>query len=244
MNKRSHFLIFIGMLLCASKPLYAAINGIGGSAITKGLLNVQLQTSYSLDEDSASQDNRFRSRIAADYGFTDDVSFTLAWQGNDPGNDNFELDAWFAETRLELTNAAESGFYSGLRFRYTLKDGDKKPDDMHVRYIVGKPIGKWDIRLNQILYYEVGPMSRNGIGFDTRLQSTYLYHPNHRLGLEYLSNFGAGSSLTGFDEQNHEFGPVLNGRITDDIAYETGYRYGLSDAAADHSFKIYLSRNF
>jgi hypothetical protein len=106
------------------------------------------------------------------------------------------------------------------------------------------PVGKWDLRINQIPAYEVGSESRGGLGVDTRLQATYYYLPDHRAGVESFSDFGYGSRLTAFDERTHTIGPVFAGRLADNVFYEAGYRHGISRAAADHTFKFFIIRNF
>lgn len=158
--------------------------------------------------------------------------------------DNAELDAVILDARFELTEVKDAGFYSGFRLRYTYKDGDKKPDNAHIRLILGAPVGKWDFRINQIFAYEIGEGSGGGLGIDTRLQASYHYAEHHRAGIESFSDFGYGSRSSGFDTQNHTVGPVFAGEITEKLSYEAGYRYGLSDAAADHTFKLFLVRSF
>ena len=223
---------------------HAGIAGIGNAAVNKGQFTTHLRLSLGEDDNRASLDGRFRSRLMTDYGFTDDFAFGIYFQQDNPGNDNAQWDATIAEARFELTDTASSGFYSGFRLRYTYKDGDKKPDNAHIRLIAGVPVGDWDLRINQIFAVETGQDRRGGLGTDTRLQATYQYIPNHRAGLESFSDFGYGSRWTTFDEQNHTLGPVFTGRVMEGLFYEAGYRRGLSRDAADHTFKLFLTRVF
>lgn len=230
--------------LTAATSAQAGIGGIGNATVNEGALTTHLRASYTSDEENAGLDDRWRSRFMTDYGFTDDFALGVYIQGDNRSADNQELDAIIVDARFEFTQAAKAGFYSGLRLRYTHKDGDKKPDDMHARFILGAPIGKWDFRINQILAYEVGEDGRGGIGIDTRLQTSYRYAKGHRAGLESFSNFGYGSRRSGFEEQSHTIGPIFAGTITQNLSYETGYRYGLSEAAPDHTFKLFIVRRF
>lgn len=231
-------------LSLATFPAHAGIGGIGNATVNEGELAAHLRASISGDNDNTALDGRLRSRFMADYGFTDDFALGLYVQGDNRNGDNQELDAVILDARFEWTEAKTHGYYSGLRLRYTYKDGDKKPDNAHMRFILGKPFGQWDFRINQIIAYEIGEGSSGGLGIDTRLQASYHYHPEHRIGVESFSDFGYGSRLSRFDEQNHTFGPVLAGKITDGLTYETGYRYGLSEAAADHTFKLFVVKSF
>jgi len=223
---------------------HAGMAGIGNAAVNKGQLTAHWRTSYSTDKDNAGLDERFRNRAMLDYGFTDDFAFGLYMQTDNRGNDSHEQDAMIGEARFELADVKANGYYSGFRLRYTHRDGDKTPSNAHIRLIAGVPIGKWDMRINQIFAYEVGQDAKGGVGVDTRLQSTYFYHPDHRVGLESFSDFGYGSRWTNFNQQNHTLGPVFAGKIDDGLFYEFGYRRGVSDAAADNTVKLFITRNF
>lgn len=222
----------------------AGIGGIGNATVKEGVFATHLRSSYHTDDSQTNTDGRWRSRIMTDYGFTDNFALGLYLQGDNRPGDNLEMDALMLDARIELTEAKDTGFYSGLRLRYTFKDGDKKPDNAHVRFILGAPVGKWDFRINQILAYEIGQQSRGGLGIDTRLQTTYNYADGHRAGIESFSDFGYGSRNSDFDQQNHTIGPIFAGKLADNLSYETGYRYGLSDAAADHTFKLFVVHSF
>lgn len=226
------------------KDAEAGIGGIGNAIVDEGLFVAHLRLSLSDDDDNAGLNGRFRNRLMLDYGVTDDFAFGVYLQGDAQGNDNQEVDAWIADARFELAEVATHGYYSGFRLRYTYKDGDKKPDNAHIRLIAGVPVGSWDFRINQILAYETGEDRRGGLGVDTRLQASYFYHKEHRAGIESFSDFGYGSRWASFDQQNHTIGPVFAGNITDSLFYEAGYRYGLSEAAADHTIKLFITKNF
>ncbi len=244
MKKTIQFLVASLVVLTTSIPVYAGVGGIGTATVNEGVFSTHLRVSYADDDESQSLDTRFRNRLMLDYGFTDDFAFGVYLQGDNRGNDNQELDAIIADARFELAEVAEHGFYSGFRLRYTFQDGDKKPDNAHIRLIAGVPVDQWDFRINQIFAYQLGEGSGGGIGVDTRLQASYKYHPEHRVGVESFSNFGFGSRNTGFDDQNHVVGPVFAGKIQEGLSYEFGSRHGISEAAADHTVRLFLTKRF
>ena len=227
-------------LLLASTGVQAGTGGIGNATVNQGDFATQLRFSVSDDDQSAGLDGRFRNRLMLDYGISDDVALGFYIQGDNRGGDNQELDAFILDARYELAQVATDGYYTGFRLRYTYKDGDKKPDNFHIRLIAGLPVDQWDFRINQILAYQVGEDNAGGLGVDTRLQASYRFHPDHRAGLESFSNFGFGSGSS-FDEQAHTLGPIFAGKIAPGLSYEAGYRYGLSDAAADHTLRVFLA---
>ncbi len=234
------FPVFVMGMIARLTPAYAGIAGIGTAKVNKDVFTVTLRSSYTADEEQPGLHDRIRMRLMTDYGFTDDYAFGLYIQGDKRQDDDMELDALIMEHRIELTDASTHGYYSGFRLRYTYKDGDKKPDNAHIRLILGAPYEKWDFRINQIIAHDVGEGSVGGIGLDTRLQTTYGYYPRHRAGIESFSDFGKMTRQAGYDRQYHTIGPVFTGALADDLTYEIGYRMGVSEAAADHTFKVFF----
>lgn len=236
-------LLAFGLIL---RPLsaHAAIGGIGNAQVDEGAFTVHLRNAYTVDEESNRLNDRWRQRLMTDYGVNDWFATGLYLQGERLQSDDAELEAIIWENRFEFTNAAQHGYYSGIRLRYTWKDGDQKPDDAHIRLIIGAPVGAWDLRFNQIIGVETGQESVNGILWDSRAQATYSYHGAHRAGLEWFGNFGNLDNAGSFDEQQHEVGPVFQGPVTENVNYEAGYRYGISERAADHTLRVFLIRRF
>lgn len=222
--------IFIGN--CAQ----AGTGGVSNATVNKDQRSISLRTSYSpADDNMKTSEGKFSSRIMFDYGITNHFALGLYGQTERRAGDNPEFSSVMLDGKIELTEATRHGYYSGFRVRYTLKDADKKPDNASLKLILGAPAGKWDFRLNQIMYYEVGKESSEGINFETRIQTSYYYHTEHRLGIE---------SFRDFHLQTHEVGPILAGTITDALSYEAGYHVGLTNATADNTFKIFLTHTF
>ncbi|MFO1243373.1 MAG: hypothetical protein U1E36_09320 [Rickettsiales bacterium] len=228
------FGFFIGCQVIAVAAM-AGTGGVSTATVNKGQLTTSLRTSYSPADNNIRTEGQFSSRIMFDYGFTDRFSLGLYGQTERRADDDPEFSSVMLDAKVELTEAAKRGFYSGFRVRYTLKDSDKKPDNASLKLIVGAPAGKWDFRMNQILYYEVGEDGSDGINFETRLQTSYYYHPQHRIGVE---------SFRDFHLQTHELGPILAGAITDTLSYEVGYHVGLTDSTADNTFRFFLTQAF
>jgi hypothetical protein len=229
--------------LSISHAAQAGIGGIGNAEVIEGRFTTHLRNAY-IEDGEGPQDNRWRSRIMTDYGVNDWLAAGFYIQGDRRESDNLELEALIGELRFEFTSADTSGFYSGARLRYTWRDGDKKPDDAHIRLILGAPYGRWDFRINQIFGVETGTDARSGLLIETRPQVTYGYYENHRIGIESFSNFGNVSRVDGWNNQSHEVGPVFQGPLTDTLNYEAGYRRGISDAAANHTLRLFLIQSF
>jgi hypothetical protein len=233
------------VMLATSKPSHAAgIAGIGNAAVTKGQFQLHLRESFGTDNGRNNLDNRWRQRIMTDYAFTNSFASGIYLQGDKRDNRETELDAVIWDNRFEIHNVQDDGFFSGFRLRYTYRDGDKKPDNIHIRGIIGAPIGNWEVRFNPIVYSDVGPDSRSGIGLDLRGQVTYSYLPGHRAGIETFWDTGKLRDVARYDSQSHNIGAVFAGNFTPEWGYETGYAYGLSNSAPDHTLKLFITRYF
>lgn len=234
------------VMLATSKPSHSAgLAGIGNATVNEGQLVTHLREVFIQDDKNRNNlDNRWRQRFMVDYGFTDWFASGIYIQSDRRNRDDHELEALIWDSRVELTTVPEDGFYSGFRVRYTYRDGDKKPDNLHLRTIVGVPIGNWELRANPIFYTDLGPDSRAGMGIDLRTQVTYGYAEGHRAGIESFWDFGKLRDLDGYQNQTHYVGGVMLGNVTPEWGYETGYAYGMTNTAPDHTFKLFLIRYF
>lgn len=220
------------------------IGGVGGSKVTAGKFTTEFRTSYTEDEDgAASQDERWRFRQNFDYGFTDRYALRLILVQDNRKNDDLEHESIGLENRLHILDASEYGFDFGMRAAYKMKDGDKKPDSLALRFIEVVPFDAWTLTLNQFLKHDIGEDSRSGLGFESRVQIKFKWHENHWVGLESFNDFGRLTALSGYDDQSHTIGPVFKGDIAG-LKYEAGYRAGISDGAFDHGLKLFLSKSF
>lgn len=235
-----------GLLLCAlPAPAEASITVVGSPNVTKGRTKIELRAGFSEAEETSSADERVRSRIQIDHGFTDWYAGRLSYSTDKRKNSNMEAESLTLENRFHLLKKAEHGFDFGTRLNYTFKDGDKKPDNLSFRLYTRVPVRKFDIRFNQIFDRSIGEMQSPGIELQLEGQITHPVGNGHRFGFESINSFGALNSQSGYSAQDHTFGPVLKGEFAaHNIDYEIGYRIGISRAAPDHSFKALIGKSF
>jgi hypothetical protein len=231
-----------------ASPFYAnagTISSVGGASVKQGRTQIGARVGYSTDNESTSQDRRIRSRFHVDYGVSDLYAARVVVAGDKRQGDNLELDTIGFQNRLHILKAKDHGFDFGARVNYVYKDGDKKPDNASVGFYQGMPINdKWALRFNQLFSHDIGQDAEGGVSAEVRTQITYKVIPNTSIGIDSFNDFGRINNLSGFDTQDHDIGPVIKGKLGNGLSYETGYRVGVSDAAADHSFKFFLSKSF
>ncbi len=236
------FIIILSLMIAS--PAFARIGSVPNAAVNKGVWRLNWRNQYNMDDEKKSLDNRLRSRVGLDYGFTNNYAWLLILQGQNLQGQSPELSNVFFDQRFEGATSKNDGYYSGLRIRYEARLVANQADVSHVRLILGKEIGAWDLRFNQILGMEVGAHRKGGAIIDTRFHVSYMYHEQQRIGLESFSNLGNIATLHGYSQQSHTIGPTFFGALTEKINYDIGYMVGVSKAAPDHSFYFGFSRDF
>lgn len=233
-----------GILAGGSAALASTTSSVGSPNVKKGEAEIAVRAGYSIDKDNPREDERFRTRAHIKYGFTDTYAVQIVVSQDKRQGDSYEHDGIKFENRFHLIKKADHGFDFGIRANYALKDGDKKPDSVELGFYGLVPLDAYELRLNQIFSHEVGQEAVSGVGGETRFQVTRAIAENHRLGVEGFHDFGNFSESSEYAEQSHMIGPVVKGKFLDGYSYEAGYRAGISDAAPDHNFKVFLSKTF
>ena len=237
-------LTFAVTVLPIATATASTTGSVGSASVTKGQTAIEGRIGYSEADEASSQDERFRSRVQIDHGFTDYYAGRVVFSQDRRKGENLEHDAIKIENRFYLLDKDDYGFDFGVRAAYSHKDGDKRPSALEFGLYGLVPMDAYELRVNQIFSHEVGEDSEDGIGGEARLQLTRSIAQNHRLGLESFHDFGNFSDDSEFEEQSHTLGPVLKGKLGESFKYETGYRVGISDSAPDQSFKFFIGRSF
>jgi hypothetical protein len=96
---------------------------------------------------------------------------------------------------------------------------------------------------NFIVEHEFGPNHENGTGLGLALQSKYRLDKMFEPGIEYYADFGNIDQNSSFNEQDHKIRPVVEGRFNN-ISYNTGVLFGISDPSQDTTIKLNLEYEF
>ncbi len=236
---------FCLLILGVQNATASTTGSVGSPNVTKDKTEVIVRFGFSeTGDDTSSQDNRFRTRIHIDHGFSDFYAARLIVSQDKRKGDSYEHDSLTFENRFHILKAKQHGFDFGARASYKLKDGDKKADSLGFGLYELIPLDDYELRANQIFAYEVGEESEDGIDAALRFQATKKMNGSFKVGLESFHEFGNLSDLSGYSDQSHTFGPVVKGKLPYNLKFETGYRAGISKSAPDHNFKFFISHSF
>ncbi|MFV2055817.1 MAG: hypothetical protein ACC707_05080, partial [Thiohalomonadales bacterium] len=186
-------------------------------------------------------DNNEKHRAEIVYGFTEYWSSGLigVWKKNPGSSLEFDATAW--ENIFQITDQGQYWVDVGLYLEYELAKDSTSADKVEAKLLLEHPGVKFINTANIILESEIGSNSNDEVEFEILWRTKYRWKKSLELAMEIYSKFGEVGNTGGYDKQNHSIGPVLMGETSfgsqSKFKYEFGYLAGVSDAAADGTWK-------
>ena len=116
---------------------------------------------------------------------------------------------------------------------------------MRIAWAVKTDVGeRWQLRANVLVGRQFGDGAASGLQQELRFQASYALSGKVRIGLEMFNDFNTTADTGNFDEQGHQFGPILKARWGQGWALNAGYLAGISDSANDGDWRFIIARNF
>ena len=125
---------------------------------------------------------------------------------------------------------------AGLYFEYEASFEEKHADELEGKILLEKQVGQFVNRANLILSQSVGRHTREDLGGGLAWSTKYRFRPYFEPGFEFHADFGEFSQGKPYQQQTHQLGPVIYGKIAE-FKYDVGYLFGLTDEAADGTLK-------
>ncbi|MBL0319471.1 MAG: hypothetical protein IPP74_09340 [Alphaproteobacteria bacterium] len=205
--------------------------------VEAGELELEYHAQYQFDRKDAELDGAQSHELAIGYGvnhvWATELYGVFEQSGQHDDHLNFTDIEW--ENRFQLTEPGkywlDVGFY--LAYEKTLES--HSPDTIEAKLLLAKNSGPFQNLANLILEKEVGPHAENlegGLAWSTRYRYKEWFEP----GVELFSSFGVLDENLSYDEQEHQFGPTIYGKIGH-FKYDVGYLFGISNAAPNGELK-------
>lgn len=241
--------LFLYICLCiilTSPALAQTLGRVGTARVIRGESEIETRFAYLLDDKNARQDNRLQARVHYDYGFTDWYALRLITTADNRQNDNWETNEILnIENRFQFLDRQTDAFDFGIRAGFLLRDGDKTPHSVVLGFLEQLPLDNGDeIRFSQIFSREIGQDATSGISLDLRGHYMHTFSDKGKLGFEVFSDLQKLNEQSGYSNHEHAIGPVYIRKLPHGLKLETGYRVGISQAAPDHAFKLFLGAKF
>ena len=144
------------------------------------------------------------------------------------------------ENRYQLTEQGKYWLDAGLYFAYEIPVRKKDPGEIEGKILLEKSTQNFMHTANIIFNKEVGGGATEETTAGFAWSSRYRLSEHLQPGFEYWVDFGEMRKHLPYDEQTHQVGPALYGRLTPHIKYDIGYLFGISQAAPEGELKWVL----
>lgn len=234
--------------------LCCAVTGVSGTQaraddlkvyqprVEKGELAAEANLNYDFDH-RKEMDNYFSQVVGFEYGVTDWWQVELAGEIEKEYGDHNKLTNYKWENIFAPWKPGENWMDVGFYVELEKGAHHDDPDNFETKLLLEKDVGKFANTANLKLEHEFGPNHETSWGSGVALQTKYRYDQAFEPGLEYYGDFGSFHDKLSFNDQSHQFGPVIEGKIGH-VKYDTGALFGVSDAAPDATIKLNLEYEF
>ncbi len=193
------------------------------------------------DDKRPAKDKNEKHKAEVAYGFTEYWSSGLVgvWVKKPGTSREYEATAW--ENIFQLTEQGQYWVDVGLYLEYEVAKDSSAADKAEIKLLLEQPGINFTNTANIIIEREVGSNSSHATEFEVFWRTKYRWKKSIEPAIEIYSKFGEIGNSQGFDKQKHSIGPVVMGIIpagkSSKFKYEFGYLIGVSDAAADATWK-------
>lgn len=233
--------IVVATLVCLNSGDAHAAKQIYKPYVEKGELEFEWKFGHDFD-DNASKDGKEKQKFGVGYGVTDRWFTELYPEIEKEAGDNrdYKMTSLEWENIFSLTEKGQYFVDFGLLAAYEQSFENDSASKVEARLLLAKDVGKFSHSLNIIFENEVGQHAEGGLETGLAWGSRFRFNPSFEPGIEYYADFGRLDTSSEFDEQTHQVGPVIYGKLPYGFKYDVGYLFGVSDAAPDGSFKSIL----
>ena len=250
-NSELIVLLIIIIVFSLSHPAYAEKH-VYTPIIVKGEWELETTGVYDIDH-SKSKNAVQEYKNSIGYGLTDRWAtelygeFERQPQQDDNGNAfissvKFTHLEW--ENRYQLTEQGQYWLDAGLYFAYEIPMRQKDPGRIEGKILLEKSPGQFTHTANIIFNKEVGGGTTQETTAGLAWSSRYRLSEHFQPGIEYWIDFGEIHKALHYDQQSHQVGPAIYGRLTRHIKYDLGFLFGISAAAPRGELKWILEYEF
>lgn len=219
-------------------------NVIGAEIGEKDDFGIEYRSGYEWDDSNASQDGTFTDRIDLFYNATEHTQLRTFINRVDRDDADSDITSVFIEPSFQFYNKAEDGFDFAVLTGVAIDTQGDSSDFARIVVTGEVPYQSWNLRHNSIIAHDFGENRTSGVAYQARWRATYGLENGLNVGVEMFNNFGNLRTVDGFDSGVHRAGPVMTGKLFNNIGFQTGILAGLSDNAPDYAAKFWLDYRF
>ncbi len=233
-----------GALFFSAPALAQTTAGVFGPGISENDRSGQFRIAMSPGQNDGT--DRWESRIHYQQAISDNLRSRIVLQGSNLENGSFESNFIQAELQWQFKKPDNNASWSSaLRLDARFVEQDDGENRLGLNWTnQWNPGDKWQFNNVILTAVEIGNDVRDGLVLEVRNGVKYRINADTKVGVESFSALGRTNALGNFNTQNHRIGPVVTGKINDEISYLAGALFGASKPARDIDFRFWLGRKF
>lgn len=217
------------------------ISGVSGAEVKAGDNSFEYRAGFSPENDG--REESFAHRLHFQHAFDDSWRARLIVFQGKKGAQPLKTQSVGIEILHQFIEREESGNWdSGIRIDGLIPVEDGRPGRARIAWLntVHFKSG-WQARGNIYFNHAFGDRAPDGISIETREELTYKLPSGIRVGAQMFNYYNTTAHFGSFNEQRHQVGPIIKGKIGEHAKYELGALFGVSRAASDADIRLFIS---
>ena len=212
------------------------VGGVFGPTVNEGDRTFQYRGGYDIESE------QFVQRLHYQQSINDDVRLRGVVQARRTEDSDVDYDFFQGELLWQLDDNS-STWNRAVRFDFRLNDGDR-PDLVAATWTNQITwTDKWKSTALILGSIDVGSNSRSGVFLQTRADIVRKIDATWSVGAELFSSYGSTSDFADFDEQVHQVGPTLKGKLGNGWSFFSGVLVGLTDSSQDENLRLWITKS-
>jgi len=235
------------MLLLLFASLMYASSAFAKKVYSPNVEKGELEFEYNLDvtvDGNPRKNKTNQHQFELSYGITDHWLSEVTGVFTDAPEQKFRYSAFKWENIYQLFEPGAQWLDAGLYLEYFVPaSGQNAKQALEFKLLLEKQTGAWKHTLNIVLAKQFGDSAQDisyGYAWRSKWQLARAFNP----GFEAFGTIGPLRKFRPVDQQSHLIGPVLYGKLTDNLEYEIGYLFGLTRGSVDGNVKFNLELAF
>jgi len=240
MNNKKLPVAVLALTLYSPQAFAHGVSTIYNPYVHKGEAALELKSGYKINEEDSDEDS-LAGEMTAGYGISSFWQSEIGFEFEHNDEEDMRATALVWENKFQLAPEGALFLDPGLKIEYarSLTGG---PDEITGRLLLAKQLGKFTNLSNINIGREFGEDSSDDMEYGFSYGLSYNQSENFAYGLEWHSDFGNFDN--DYDEQEHRLGPAIYGNLAENIPFEAGVLFGVSDHAPDAEIKTVIEYEF
>lgn len=219
------------LVLLPGAVLASNTGGVFGPVVNEGHRSMQYRA-------AEADGDLFAQRLHVQAASSDNLMWRVVAQ-----NREADFDYLQGELFWQLSNLQDRWSH-GLRIDLRYRDADR-PHQLGLNWMHEvRWSDRWSARGLLLTTVQFGSERRSGVGVQLRGSVTRKMQADQSLSLSWFSDYGTTAQWRSGRRQLHELGPTYQVKLGQDWSLLGGALFGLTDAASDTTFRIWLTRSF